>query len=294
MTFQQMKELCTVAECESITKAAEKLFISQPALSMALKKIETEVGVPLFDHAGRYTYLNEAGKAVYAFASETLSAWDSLLNSIREKQIEDENIIRLCFTSDYISSYVIPAFVSNYPTVDISIQLLDDSEIGGALLRGNYDIAISRQQWTDNETIESMFFYRTKLLVSIPLSNPLSENNSLKLKDLVNEKIVRISRKGESTTEVNELAEKEKLQLKTMKKINYEAIKQLQSSFDFVYFLTSLQAEFDYNPANRRLVPLEEPQFSRDLFISYKKSSIDKLTPFLGWVRNRWGHTWSQ
>lgn len=53
MTFQQLRNFCMMSEYESLTKASEALFITQPALSMALKNIEAEVGATLFDRRGK-------------------------------------------------------------------------------------------------------------------------------------------------------------------------------------------------------------------------------------------------
>ncbi|MBR0090805.1 MAG: LysR family transcriptional regulator [Lachnospiraceae bacterium] len=291
MTFQQLREFCKVAECESVTKAAEELFITQPALSMTLKKIEAEIGKPLFDRQGRYLHLNDAGKAIYRYASHTLQEWDDLMEKLQTHTEEESKLIRFCYVRDYIPNYVIPMFVSSYPSVNIAINQVDEKIIGTSIVKSVYDIAISRLSWTgeEGEGITSVFFYKNRLLVSVPTSNPLARRESLRLKDIAGEKFIRLSRQGEFTAEVNNLAEKEGITLQTVKRVNYEVIKQLHHNTDFLYFITSLQTEFDYNPMNRRLIPLEEPAFTRDIYISYLKQNENKCAPFFDWVHNRWG-----
>ena len=62
MTFQQLYYFYVVAECKSVTKAAATIYITQPALSMTLKKIEEELGTTLFEKHGRNIVLNDQGK----------------------------------------------------------------------------------------------------------------------------------------------------------------------------------------------------------------------------------------
>lgn len=83
MTIQQLRQFCILAEYENITLASKALFITQPALSMVLKNVEKELGLPLFDRKGRNIYLNHLGKDFYNFAKRTLADYDALLEKFR-------------------------------------------------------------------------------------------------------------------------------------------------------------------------------------------------------------------
>lgn len=102
MTFQQLRNFCMMSEYESLTKASEALFITQPALSMALKNIEAEVGATLFDRRGKNIYLNQNGREFYKFASRTLAEWDAIIERL-SMTIQNEKILRVCYSSDYIA-----------------------------------------------------------------------------------------------------------------------------------------------------------------------------------------------
>ena len=61
----------------------------------------------------------------------------------------------------------------------------------------------------------------------------------------------------------------------------------LQSNYDFLYFITSLQSVFDLIPMNRKLIPIEGDMFKRNMYISYLKKNKEKAAPFLAWADSR-------
>lgn len=70
MEWQQLEYFVTVAKLEHMTRAAEALAISQPALSRSISKLEEELGVPLFDRQGRSIMLNRYGELFYIVCNE--------------------------------------------------------------------------------------------------------------------------------------------------------------------------------------------------------------------------------
>ena len=76
MELLQLRYFCVIAQCQNLTQAAEKLRVSQPALSKTLKSIETQLGVPLFDRVGRHIRLNAVGEMFYRKAAESLRVLD--------------------------------------------------------------------------------------------------------------------------------------------------------------------------------------------------------------------------
>jgi DNA-binding transcriptional LysR family regulator len=83
MTLIQLKYLCTIAEEGSFSRAAEKLFVSQPALSMQIKALEEEVGQPLLDRSGSHVTLTEPGGLLAERAKEAATALDDAKEEIR-------------------------------------------------------------------------------------------------------------------------------------------------------------------------------------------------------------------
>lgn len=84
MEINQIKQFRVIAQTESISKAAELLYIAQPSLSQTLKRLETELGTPLFERRGRRIVLNGAGKIFLKYCDDILSSLDSAEKEISE------------------------------------------------------------------------------------------------------------------------------------------------------------------------------------------------------------------
>ncbi len=285
VTLQQIKSFCMIAEYENITKASEALYITQPALSMALSKIENELGVPLFDRSKRSIQLNENGRIFYHFARNTLDDWDITINKLRANKKEQASL-RFCYSSAYLSDYVLPAFISDNPGISIDISEVKEDMIPSLLDSGVFDIALSgvRHDRSNSTQLISRSFAKNQLLVSVPEKNPLSARDSLTLKDLQGQNFIRLSKQGEFTTAVNEQAQKEGVAMAVSQHVNYEVIKALQKKIQFLYFVTLLQAQFDYIPDNRKLIPVKGKAFSKDMYATFLKKNEKKAKIYIDWA----------
>ena len=73
MTLRHLEVFIAVCECKSVTHAADKLYMSQPAVSIAIKELESYYGVPLFIRANRTIYLTEQGEALFLEAKQIIN-----------------------------------------------------------------------------------------------------------------------------------------------------------------------------------------------------------------------------
>lgn len=288
MTFQQLRQFCILAEYENLTLASKALFVTQPALSMVLKNIEAELGVALFDRKGRNIILNQNGKDFYNYSKRTLADYDALLEKFRTPHEEGE-VLRFCYSLAYIPDYVLPAFSADNPKIPITINEVEEKMIPHFLLNEIYDIAISSLQCEEQKTekLVSTCFFRNRLLVSVPYSNPLSARKTLSMEDMAGQTFFRLSKHGEFSNDVDALAKSKGVYVDVAQRVNYEIIKKLQRDYDFLYFITSLQAQFDYIPMNRKLIPVEENLFVKDMFVSYLAKNTDKAMQFIEWAQQK-------
>ena len=288
MTIQQLRQFCILAEYENITSASKALFVTQPALSMVLKNIESELGTPMFDRKGRNIYLNQRGKDFYNFAKRTLADYDAMLEKFKSPQQENDTL-RFCYSSAYIPDYVLPAFSVDNPSIPISINEVEEKMIPHFLQNEIYDIAISSLKCGDkkNGNIINTSFFSNKLMVSVPLSNPLSSRETLKLEELSGQKFFRLSKHGEFSNELDEIAKSKDIHMEVVQRVNYEIIKKLQNEFDFLYFITTLQAQFDYIPMSRRLIQVEKDVFVKNMYASYLEKNEEKALLFIDWAKQK-------
>lgn len=99
MEINQIKQFRVIAQTESISKAAELLFIAQPSLSQTLKRLENELGTPLFDRRGKRIVLNGAGRIFLKYCDEIVNALDSARREINEYVGNEKNDINILVES---------------------------------------------------------------------------------------------------------------------------------------------------------------------------------------------------
>ena len=143
--FQKYKYVLAVYEEGCFTKAAEKLFISQPSLSVAVSNIEKNIGAPLFERCGKRLKLTEAGRAYIDAAQRIGRAEDEFF-----KQLEDLNGLQtgklVVGGSNFLCSYVLPqlfsSFRSKYPGVEITLIEANSVLLKEMLLKEEVDLVI--------------------------------------------------------------------------------------------------------------------------------------------------------
>jgi DNA-binding transcriptional LysR family regulator len=142
--------LKTVAEEKNVTKAAERLYISQPALSYRLKNMEKEIGAAILVRTTNGVSLTQQGEYMLAYANEMLCRFTQLKESIQNMNNTVQGTLRLG-SSAVIAHYELPAilkqFLESYPDVEISLKtgmsqkinrMLQKDEISVAILRGDF------------------------------------------------------------------------------------------------------------------------------------------------------------
>ena len=116
MELNQIRQFRVIARTESISKASEELFIAQPSLSQTLKRLETELGTPLFDRKGRRIFLNGAGRIFLKYCDEIVAALDSAAKEIGEYIGSAKSDINILFEStSFIILEIAEKMRKNYP-----------------------------------------------------------------------------------------------------------------------------------------------------------------------------------
>ena len=143
MNIRQLTIFITVCQYGSMTAAAQKLYISQPSVSNAIRDFENEYGVTLFDRSSKHLALTEYGKEVYTYGTRILSLIDDITTSISNKKINTTLRIGtgIAFGKLYLPK-IIKEFQQKNPQCNFNITV-DSSEILEPLLLNNeIDICI--------------------------------------------------------------------------------------------------------------------------------------------------------
>lgn len=161
----------------SFTKAAEKLFVSQPALSLAIKKLEDEIGYPLFERRGKRTVPTEYGEKYVQAIEKIKRIREDLENEINEISELLCGRIRLgstTFISIYILPYILKEFKEQYPKVNIELSVDQSTVLSRKLENDEVDIIIDNVLKPDPEA-EYRALFDESILIGIPDDSPINE-----------------------------------------------------------------------------------------------------------------------
>ena len=175
--FTWKKYVCEVYRERSFSKAAQNLYISQPSLSARIKKVEEQIGVPLFDRSTSPLQLTEAGR-IYIRAAEEIRVIEQRV----ENAINNLNTLqtgRLSIgASNLFAAYVLPPLISRfkqrYPKIDVQIVEGNTDQLEAMLSSGGLDFVIDNYHY--DSTLYSKESYCTEhILLAVPRHFPINK-----------------------------------------------------------------------------------------------------------------------
>ena len=174
--FRNFRYVYTLYEEGSFTKAAEKLFISQPSLSAAIKKIEKEIGTELFERRGSGVRLTEVGQAYIVAAEKIIRAEKQFEREVHDIQgLKSGQII--LGGSNYLSSYVLPKIINRFtalhPKITISLVEANSYNLIGLLDREQVDIVVDNIDPSDKYVRYPLL--EEHILLCVPKENPVNQ-----------------------------------------------------------------------------------------------------------------------
>lgn len=181
----------TVVKEHSFTRAAEKLYRTQPAISLAIQRLENELGERLLDRSGRDLALTEAGKLVYDCARRQENLQRELSNQLSE--LRNKAIGRLVIgANESMTFYLLPhlcLFRHEYPKIKLVVQRSRSTELPDHLAAGDVDFGIVSYR-PDDERFDSIPIYTDHLSFVVPPNHRLAGRTTVSIKDLGMESFV--------------------------------------------------------------------------------------------------------
>ena len=143
-TLRQLDIFLEVARAESVSKAAEKLHVTQPAISMQLRQLEEALGVALVETAGRNIRLTAVGREVHEFADAALAQLRQLDDSVASlRGLQNGRVdLGLVSTAKYFMPMLLVQFRKRFPGIDISMQIHNREKMMNLLQRNELDLII--------------------------------------------------------------------------------------------------------------------------------------------------------
>lgn len=191
LTLQQLRLFEAVSRLGSYTRAAEELFITQPAVSIQIKRLEDQVGLPLFEHVGKKTFPTTAGKTVYAASLDILNRVETLKNSIEELKgvIKGTLQMSVVSTAKYFLPNLLGSFLQQYPEVVPKLTFTNRAQVIERLMNNDDDFVIMGQIPKD-DNFEAYPFLNNILGIVAHSDHPLANKKNITIEELAKQRFL--------------------------------------------------------------------------------------------------------
>ena len=259
----------TVVNEKSFTRAAEKLFRTQPAVSLAIQRLEAEVGEALIDRSGRELSLTEAGRLVYEAARQQENLRRSLASQLGE--LKNKASGRLAIgANESMTLYLLPhlsRFRRAYPKVKLVVQRSRSGEIPDRLMAGDVDFGVISYR-VDDERFRSQVLYTDHLAFVVSPSHRLAKQNGVAIKELGKEVFVAHNVASPYREAVLKAFQQAKVPLNMdIEMPTVEGIRRMVQAGEGVAFLPRLCVDQDIRQGVLREVQVKEMRLERKIHL---------------------------
>ncbi|OOG22004.1 LysR family transcriptional regulator [Thioalkalivibrio denitrificans] len=192
MTLTELRYIVAVARERHFGHAAEACHVSQPTLSVAVKKLEDELGVTLFERNRGEVSVTPVGERVVAQAQRTLEAAEGVLTAAREGQDQLSGPLRVgaIFTiAPYLMPHLIPALRASAPHMPLVIEENYTARLAERLKHGELDVIVISLPF-DEPGIVTLPLYDEPFVAVLPAGHPWSEREELGLTEMASENLL--------------------------------------------------------------------------------------------------------
>jgi len=188
LTLRQLKVFEAVARHASFSRAAEELHLSQPAVSMQVKQLEENVGMPLLEQQGKRTVLTEAGREIYDLSRRVANQIDQTEENLAQLRGDVGGRLRLAVvgTANYFVPQLVTAFREANPDVTVSLTVNNRSSVVNTLAFNERDIAIMGDLPPGSD-LDSTAFMQNHLVVIAPPHHGLAGRGMVPMERLKQE-----------------------------------------------------------------------------------------------------------
>jgi LysR family transcriptional regulator, transcription activator of glutamate synthase operon len=274
MELLQLKYFYEVAQSEHLTQTADKLHVSSPSLSMTISKLETSLGIRLFDHVGRNIRLNEYGKLFYQRVERALSEIENAKQEINDLKAEKEHVVHIGINSLPIWTKFLENFQKQHPEILVDYFSMTPLDFRNQTYYSTVDyfLGVKRDIPTSDYDLIPLG-PEEKPVALLSTNHILSKEKSLNLVQLQNEVILSLGK-------YNPSAHKYILDLCTIAGFSPKKILECDYFFRLrrlvdnigVAITTDLGVNFIYIDSKRvRSVPISFPVITRTQSIAWRK-----------------------
>jgi|GEM_PF-4581731 len=198
MTIIQLKYFLSVCEFEKIRIASEHLHVSEPTISISIKRLEEELGAPLFIRSRKHLTLTDEGQRLLERASDVVHSFDLLEAEMKRPRIKTPFILLGAPTtlSEYLCSRLISEYMEKNPSILFETMPISSDEAAKQVEDGKIELAICDRASTEGKPLEFSPILNSTLLGYVRNDHPLAGKENVTPQMLKDEKIILLNEKA--------------------------------------------------------------------------------------------------
>jgi DNA-binding transcriptional LysR family regulator len=275
MELSQLEVFLTVAREHRFSRAAEKLYRTQSAVSQTIRKLEQEIGEPLFDRTSRDGMLTDAGRVLQEYAEKLLNLRQDAQEALVEmRQLQKGNLV--IAANEFTALYLLPVlaeFRRLYPTIKITVKRSLGSRIPDDLLQHNVELGVLSYDPQEPQ-LQSTVVYLDELAFVVPPGHPLASAGDVSVRQLGAESFVAHIVTSPYRDKVIEAFRRHKTPLHMDVELpTLQAIKRFVSMGNGVALVPEISVESEIGRGELIRIPVRDLHFQRMLRLVYRQES---------------------
>lgn len=274
MEITQLEFFLKIVEEGSFSKAAERAFRTQPAVSLAIRRLEEEIGAPLLDRSQKTPILTEAGQVFHGYAQRIIALRDEAREAVAELRELRSGRVRIGAnesTSLYLLPEIILNFRASHPQVKVEIFRHPSERLTREVLDRNVDFAITAFEPADRE-LEAFPVLKDELILILNPGHLLAKRESVSVRELGGEPFLAHNVKTGSRLKVIETFAKNRTPLNiTLELATIETIKRFVQKDVGLAFVPQMCVTEELGRGTLATVPVRGLSYTRTLWATHRR-----------------------
>lgn len=273
MDYDQLTSFLEVAKLQSFSRAAEKIYRTQPAISAQVRLLEQECGERLFDRSGKKVLLTPAGEILQRYAQKIIDLHKEALQAVAELNQTARGKLQIG-ANEATCLYVLPKtfarFKELYPLVQISIYRNFSHKIMQKVQEGAVELGIVTLPLTATN-VEVISLFRDEMQVVTPASHPLAKNRSVTLEEIANYPLI-LPKTGHTRVVLDRLMREYRDHIQvSMELASVETIKKFVGAGLGISLISRTYVQPEVTAGLLKLIPLDGQKLYRELGLIYRR-----------------------
>ena len=273
MDFDQLETFLEVARHASFSRAAEKRFRTQPAISSQIRALEEEVGAKLFDRSGGKVSLTAGGKVFQKYSEDALAQRKQIITTLAEMERVPRGEIVVGAneaTCLHILPEVFAEFKKQYPNVSVNINRSERAKTLESIIDNTVDFGVVSLPVNDNR-MQVVPIHRDELVVIAPPQHPLAKLKAASMSDVVKFPLL-LPKLGRTRDAIEQLFHERKLKPNiSMELDSSELLKRFVAADVGIGFIARSNVVEDVKAKWLAAIALADAQIKRDLALVFRK-----------------------